>query len=108
MENLEHGTPAETMVTQGISMEQEIRTFLAEIFIVDQDIMALPGNASLTDHGILDSMGVLELVLHLEESYGIHISETETTPDNLDTIDNAVRFVRSKLGAITHGDPDSA
>lgn len=86
-------------VPPGASIDKGIRTFLAEVFVVNDDPMALPGDTSLTDSGAIDSMGVLELVMYLEETYGLEISELEMTPENLDTIDNAVRFVRSKLGA---------
>ena len=54
---------------------------------------------SFLDRGIVDSMGVLELVGFLEESYGITVEDQELIPDNLDSIDGVVRFVERKLQA---------
>lgn len=84
---------------QSNTIDFEVREFLRDNFIVDADLMRLPGSASLTDSAVLDSMGVLEFVMFLEEHYRIEISDQETVPDNLDTIDNAVRFIQTKLNA---------
>lgn len=45
---------------------------------------------------MIDSTGVLELVGYLEEAFDIRISDDELLPENLDTIDNVVRFVTRK------------
>ncbi len=95
-------------VPPGASIDKGIRNFLSEIFIVSDDPMELDGSVSLTDSGVIDSMGVLELVMYLEETYDMQISEVEMTPENLDTIDNAVRFVRSKLEAEEQRDASHA
>lgn len=78
-----------------MALEQEVRGFVRENFIVGE--VPLPGDASLTQTGIIDSLGVLELVLFIEERYGVKVSEAETLPENLDTVDNIVRFVGAKL-----------
>jgi acyl carrier protein len=39
---------------------------------------------------------VLELVGFLEEAYGIEITDSELVPENLDSIDQVVRFVATK------------
>ena len=77
-------------------MEHELRAFLAENFLLGADLQTLGGSASLIDAGIIDSTGVLELVGFLEETYGIRIAEHELLPENLDTIDNILRFIGGK------------
>jgi acyl carrier protein len=77
-------------------MENELRSFLAENFLLGEDFQGLPGTASLIEAGIIDSTGVLELVGFLEETYDIQIAEAELVPENLDSIDNIVGFVRAK------------
>ena len=76
-------------------MEHDVRAFLAENFVLGDD-QTLAGSASLIDAGIIDSTGVLELVGFLEETYGIRIADYELLPENLDSIDNIVRFVGEK------------
>ena len=80
-------------------MENEIRAFLAENFLLGDDVARLSGSASLIDAGIIDSSGVLELVGFLEDAFGIRIPDEELLPENLDSIDNIVRFVGAKCAA---------
>jgi acyl carrier protein len=78
-------------------VEHQIRTFLADIFFLGDDPAGLPGTKSLIGSGIIDSTGVLELVCFLEEEYGIAVADDDVVPENLDTVDNIVRFVSSRL-----------
>jgi acyl carrier protein len=78
------------------TVEQEIRTFLVENFSLGGDINRLPGNRSLTERGIIDSVGIVEVLTFLETQYDISINDDETVPENIDTIDNMVRFVATK------------
>jgi acyl carrier protein len=79
-------------------VEQEIRTFLAENFSLGRDITNLAGTQSLTERGFIDSVGIVEVLTFLENQYGIQISDEETVPENIDTIDNIVRFIAMKRG----------
>jgi acyl carrier protein len=80
------------------SVEQQIRTFLVENFSLDGDIARLSGSRSLTERGIVDSVGVVKVLTFLETQYDIQINDDETIPENIDTIDNMVRFVTMKRG----------
>lgn len=80
-------------------MEAEIRGFLAENFLLGDDAQGLAPSASLIDAGIIDSTGVLELVGFLEQTYDIRISEDELLPENLDSIENMLRFIQRKRSA---------
>jgi acyl carrier protein len=77
-------------------MEAELRSFLAENFLLGEEFRGLPGSASLIEAGIIDSTGVLELVGFLEEAFEVEITDSELVPENLDSIDNVVRFVGAK------------
>ena len=57
-----------------------------------------PGE-SLLDGGIIDSMGVLEVVQFLEDEYGIEVTDDEMVDDHFDSIDSIARFVDSKTPA---------
>ncbi|MND09907.1 acyl carrier protein [compost metagenome] len=46
--------------------------------------------------GIIDSTGILELIMHLEERYSIKILDDEMVPENLDSVENIVSFVERK------------
>ena len=87
-------TPAESHTGSGT--EAEIRRFLAEIFFLGDDPASLPSSKSLIEAGILDSTGILELIGFLEEGFGIRVEDNELIPENLDSIENIVRFLTRK------------
>jgi acyl carrier protein len=78
------------------SVEQELRRFVLDNFVFD-DRFELSDTDSFLDLGIVDSMGILQLVGFVEERYGIEIKEGELIPENLDSIDNLARLLRAKL-----------
>ena len=49
------------------------------------------------DNGIIDSLGVLELVSFIEDSFGIEVKDEELIPENLDSISNLLRYIEKKL-----------
>ena len=77
-------------------LEDQIRYFLADIFFLGDDPASIPTSKSLIEAGILDSTGVVELIGFLEEQFGIRIEDDELMPENLDSIENIVRFVTRK------------
>lgn len=84
-----------------MALEDEIRRFISDTFILEADVADLPGDASLTGSGVIDSVGVLELIGFLESQYGIDIAESEALPENLDSISSIVGFLEAKLSRAT-------
>lgn len=50
----------------------------------------------LLDSGIVDSLGILDLVTFLEKTFGIRVSDHEMNAQNFGTIASVARFVQSK------------
>lgn len=82
------------------AIERDVRAFLDENFMLDPQAGRLASDASLTRQGVLDSMGVLELIAFLEERYDIVIPDEDTLPENLDSIGHVVRYVHDRTGGI--------
>jgi acyl carrier protein len=74
---------------------EKIRQFITTNFYVP-DPTKLADDASFLDHGIIDSTGVLEVVIFLEETFGIVVGDSEMLPDNLDSVQNLVAYVERK------------
>ena len=81
------------------AIERDIRAFLTETFPLADTATELRGDESLLEAGMIDSTGVLELIEHLEATYGIEIADEEVLPENLDSIVRIARFVTAKVGA---------
>ncbi len=73
----------------------QIREFLRKNFYFSE-ITQLKDEASLLSQGIIDSTGVLELIGFLERTFGIAVLDSETVPDNLDSVDGIVAFLERK------------
>ena len=88
------------------NITSELREFVTENFLFGQEI-ALADDDSFLEQGIIDSTGVLELVTFVESRYQITIDDSELVPDNLDSIENLVRFIQAKceLCAAAHDGP---
>jgi acyl carrier protein len=80
-------------------IEQELHRFIRENFLFGQDDVTLQNQDSFLDRGIIDSTGVLELVMFLQKTYHIEVADEDLIPANLDSIDNLVRYIDRKREA---------
>ena len=76
---------------------KEVREFIVKNFLLDE-AGSLQNDTSFLDSGIVDSTGMLELIMFLENRYRIKIEPEEMLPENLDSIQRVVQFL-SKKGA---------
>jgi acyl carrier protein len=72
-------------------------------FIVDKvgwtgDPAQLTDDHPLIDSGVLDSIGLLTVVAHLESTYGIAVDDVEIAPANFGTLGDLERYVAGKQG----------
>jgi len=74
----------------------DVRSFVITNYLLGRE-NGFSNDASFMDEGIIDSTGILELVSHLEESYGIVIPEEELIPDNLDSVNRIAAYLAKKL-----------
>lgn len=76
---------------------QQVKDALREYIVSDflfGDAERMPADSeSLLETGVIDSTGVLELIEFLSEEFGIEVTEEETVPANLGTLDNVTAFV---------------
>jgi acyl carrier protein len=73
-------------------VRERIRTFIAEVFFVD----GFTDEQSLLRTGVLDSMGMSQLVAFLEEEFAVEVLDEELVPENLDSVSRAAAFVARK------------
>ena len=75
-----------------MSPRERIRSFISENFFVE----GFADDASFLREGILDSLGMLELVGFLEREFQLRVAEAELIPENLDSVANVSAFVARK------------
>lgn len=87
------------MTTDSSAMRARLRSFLLDNYLFTDDESALDDQASFLEEGTLDSTGILELVMFLEESFGIVVADEEMVPENLDSVAAALAYVQKKQAA---------
>jgi len=80
------------------TLTKELRKFIVDNFLfgVESARFAFTDDDSFQARGIVDSTGILELVCHLQERYGITVQDDEIAPDNLDSLSRLARYVERK------------
>lgn len=79
-----------------MTTQERIRRFIADTFFAD----GFADDDSFLRTGVIDSTGMMELVLFLETEFGIKINDSELVPNNLDSIDHAAAFIARKRAAL--------
>ncbi len=82
-------------MTRG-EIETQVHEFLMSNFIFDQTFQ-LGLDDSLLESDIVDSTGVLEVLMWLETSFGIKVEDSEVLPEHLDSIRCMTSFIMRKL-----------
>ena len=79
-----------------MSEAKAVRSFILENYLFTDDESALSNDDSFLDMGILDSTGMLEVIYYLEDDFSIKIEYDEMIPENLDSVNNIVKFIGKK------------
>jgi acyl carrier protein len=74
------------------------RQFVVQNFMFG-DGESLKDDTSFLEAGIIDSTGILELIMFIEETYGIKIKDDELVPANLDNLKNLAEFINRKTSS---------
>ena len=77
-------------------LRERIQKFILENYLFSTDRSALGYDDSLLGRGIVDSTGMLEIIMFIEEQLGVMIKDEEMTPDNLDSVNRIAAFVESR------------
>jgi len=78
-----------------MSRSQGILEFIRDELLDDDDV-EIDAETSLFQNRLLDSLNLLSLVHHLEETFGIKISPSEISIDNLDSVSLIEGFLGRK------------
>jgi len=73
-----------------------IRLFILENYLFTDDPAQLGLDDSLLGRGIVDSTGMLEIILFIEEQCGVKIADNEMVPENLDSVNRIAAYVACK------------
>jgi acyl carrier protein len=70
-----------------------IRTFLARQFPLTKNVR---DEQPLLEAGLIDSLGILEVVSFLEKEFKIAVADDDLLPENFGSVHNLAKFVTNK------------
>ena len=79
-----------------MSIKSQVRRHILDDFLFSDDESQLQDTDSFLEEGIVDSTGVLELVMFVEEEFGIQVQDEEIVPENFDSVERLEKYVRQK------------
>ena len=79
-------------------VKTQVRQFIEENFLMGAKRASYADGDSFMTHHLVDSTGFLELVMFLEETWGIQVEDEEMVPENLDSLNAIEAYVGRKTG----------
>lgn len=67
-----------------MSIEQQVRDYIEEFVLYGDSLES--DTTSLIESGMIDSTGAMEMVLFIEETFGVEVPNKDISPENLDTV----------------------
>lgn len=73
--------------------EDQIRNFISKNLLFTNNGYPYGDDTSFLEEGIVDSQGVMELVLFVEDKFGINVKDRDITPDNFDSVTKLADYI---------------
>ena len=74
---------------------ERVRGFVLEKFPQAKKL-GLRDTDKLLESGLIDSLGILDLVAFLESEFHVHVTDDELLPENFQSVEAIVKFVERK------------
>ena len=87
------------MTVETANPTSKIRAYIARNFLYCDEGYQYPDETSFLEEGIIDSLGIIELVPFVEKEFGISVADHELLPANFDSVSKLGAFIARKLAA---------
>jgi acyl carrier protein len=77
----------------------DTRAYITENFLYARPNYVVAEDEHLLEKGVVDSMGMVELITFLQDRFGVEPADDEITEDNFATLQRIAGFVLRKLDA---------
>jgi acyl carrier protein len=79
-----------------MSLAEALKRFIVAELLFGHETVEIADDTDLFGQGLVDSMGLMRLVGHLEEEYRLSVTDDDLVPDNFETIACLIAFVERK------------
>ena len=81
-----------------MSIEDNVKNYIAINLLFSNNGFKYSDDTSFLEEGIVDSQGVMELVMFVEDKFGITVDDMDIVPDNFDSVIQLSAYIRRKMG----------
>jgi acyl carrier protein len=74
----------------------EIKQFIARNFLFTEDGNAVRDDQSLMSTGTLDSTGILELIMFVEDRFKLKVPDEDMLPENFDSVRAIADYIEQR------------
>jgi acyl carrier protein len=74
-----------------------IHQYISQNLLYSEDGFHYSDDDSFLDEGIIDSLGVMELVVFVEQEFSIVVLDLEITPENFDSVNKLAEYINKKI-----------
>jgi acyl carrier protein len=76
-----------------MGFKQRLRDYIGNSLAGDSQAGPITDDTPLLDHGVIDSMGLMQLVMFIEEQTGVRVPDEEVLPDNFQSVTSIEQLV---------------
>jgi acyl carrier protein len=95
-----------TTQTDNLQIEEHIRDYVARNLLYTDTGFTYTDDASFLQEGIIDSLGVMELVEFVQKAFGVKVEQQEVTTAHFDSVAKLSAYVRQKR--VGNGEPTTS
>lgn len=78
------------------NLKQELSSYIARE-ILNQPGREIKPDEALISNGLVDSFSLVDLALHIQDTYSVQIDDTELTADTFDTVNELAELIQSRM-----------
>lgn len=77
-------------------IKEQILEMLEEI--CEDEVVREDLDINLKEEGLMDSLAFVEMLIRIEENFGLSIAPTEVTYEEIDTPNKVISYIENRLG----------
>ena len=77
-------------------IKEQILEMLEEI--CEDEVVREDWDINLKEEGLMDSLAFVEMLVRIEENFGLSIAPTEVTYEEIDTPNKVISYIENRLG----------
>jgi acyl carrier protein len=83
-----------------MTIEEQIKDYISKNLLYSNNGFPCSDEDSFLDQGIIDSVGIMQLVVFVEGNFNISVDDWEITPMNFDSVAQLAGYIRNKMKVV--------